>query len=359
MIFQPGIAILCGPTGIVVDVLHDELGLIGHFQRGVSLTAIVGPEPEAVRLLREIRENELALDFELDIGLTGTDLSLFISGFRTERGIQLIGTTEPLTRESLFHELTGQQVSNSGPESKVVFSRDALLAITAHDLRNHLNGILAADQYLLVDAAASLEAEHVTLLRAIESSSQAMFRLIDDVLEVSTMQSASTRLDLKSTDILTLIGKSLSLNQREADRKKVRLEFAPPEAVPPIEVDPLRINRVMNSLLTTSIDLSTAGGTIRISVAAQDERVVISVRAMKTVLSPDAFRSIFDPNYRGIEGLSGKARTALAFELMSWIMEEHGGEIRVESDADSALKTTLTLPISAHRAEPMTKSHQG
>src|SRR5205814_9114055 len=125
------------------EVLHDELGLMSCFQPGVSLTAIAEPGslPEAVRLLREIRENKLALDFKLDIALTGTVLSVFISGYRTGRGIHLIGTKEPLTRESLFHELVGWQVSNSGPESKVAFSRDALLAITAHDLRNHLNGI--------------------------------------------------------------------------------------------------------------------------------------------------------------------------------------------------------------------------
>lgn len=361
MASQAAIAVLCRSDGTFIDVLHDELGLTSCFQPGASITAIVEPGslPEAVRLLREIREGKLVLDFHLDIALADTLVSLFVCGYQTDRGVHLIGAREPLTRESLFRELTGltDQGSHGKPASGSKYNKEvflyfnALLAVTAHDLRNHLNGILAASQYLLEDAVALLEPEHVTLLRSIESSSRATFGLIDDVLEVSTMELANKGCDLRPTDILALIKKSLSLSLAHADRKKVSMELVPPEAVPLIVADPVQIGRAIDTLLTNTIESSSPAGKIEISVAVKAERLMIAVRVEKTAWSAVRLRSLFQPSQSSIQGV--KAVTVLGFRIMSRIVTDHGGAIHVDGDAGTGLTITVALPISGGQSKTL------
>ena len=365
---QTAIEILCRVDGTVIEVLRDELGLAPCFPPGGSLTAAVEPGclPDAVRFLRAIREDRSALDCRLRIALPTEVIPLFFLGYQNDGGITIAGARELLSREQLVQDLTrsmdrsaqGFQESHPNPEDRGDLHRDALLALTAHDLRNHLNGILAASQYLLEDAATLLEAEHVTLLQSIESSGRSMFDEIDEVLEASAIESGNVKPDLKPINVLALIKKNISSNQARAERKKVRLELMAAEALPPIMADPIRVNRVVEILLTRSIDACSAGGRIEIAVGVRDQNVVLSVRSEKTAFSVEGMQSVFHPDQKLIQGVSGKAGTVLAFRLAQRIVEAHGGTIGVEGDARTGLIFTVTLPIAVEPAESLPRTQQ-
>jgi len=76
-------------------------------------------------------------------------------------------------------------------------------------------------QYLLDDAGYLLDEQHLALLQSIEASSRSMLRLIDDVIELSQIESGKLRLDIQSTDIQPLMNRALLQNQAAAERKKV------------------------------------------------------------------------------------------------------------------------------------------
>jgi K+-sensing histidine kinase KdpD len=343
MDFQLIIAVRCREDGSVIEVLQDDLGLAALFRAGTSLRSIVEPGsvPAAEQFVREIRENGVALEIGLAIRSADASASLFIAGCRTQSGIHLIGTRESLTRETLLRELAS--LSNGAGESGL--TPDALLALTAHDVRNHLNGILAATQYLLDDAAMLLEPEHVTLLRSIESSGRDMFRVIDDVMQVSLLESSATVLDIQPTDVIALVRKTLSSNRSLAERKKVRLELAPATAVPPVAADPARIERVINSLLASITDSTASGGNVEVSFAAKEQQVLLFVRVENSSMSPEQVRAVFDVAYPSMEGV--KPGTVLAFRVISRIVEEHGGSLEVESATEAGFTIRLALPISA------------
>ena len=126
-----------------------------------------------------------------------------------------------------------------------------LLEVAAHDLRNPISGILAAGQYLLDDAGYLLDEQHLALLQSIEASSRSMLRLIDDVIELSQIESGKLRLDIQSTDILPLMNRALLQNQAAAERKKVQLDVEANGGalLPPIDVDPVRIFHAIDSLV--------------------------------------------------------------------------------------------------------------
>jgi K+-sensing histidine kinase KdpD len=343
MASQPTIALLLRPPGVVVKVLRDDLGLESCFALGTSLVSLVegASLPEAVRLLQEIRENGTALDFEIGIVCKSTAVELIFSGYRTERGIHLIAARDTLSRESLLYELTR---SVAEPESAFDLSRDALLALTAHELRNHANGVLAASQYLADDAASLLEPEHMPLLRSIEASGRAMLGVIDDVLEVAGRGPGSWELQLTPTDIFDLIQKQLPLVHAQAEVKRVRLELTPAVEATMVLADPVRVQRVIDTLLNIAVAFANSRAKIEISVAKAGANVETSVVLEKPTQPAERLRAILDPSRREIKGL--KAATVLAFRIMHHIVEQHGGQVRIEGD-DQRMTISVSMRASA------------
>ena len=207
------IAVLCRPNGTVLEVSHDKLGLALDLLPGLAFTSIVEPRslPKAIRYLREIEDNNSASVGELEIVLPQGSSSLFFSGYSTTRGTVLVGCTKRLAAKSGLHclaklarnspgplhdaleEILLREDRKARPEQNLGGPEVSFLRAVAHDLRNPIAGTLAGIQYLLEDAAGSLEEEHSDLLRSIESSSRMALQLIDDMLEISTGQSSDLR----------------------------------------------------------------------------------------------------------------------------------------------------------------------
>ena len=97
------------------------------------------------------------------------------------------------------------------------------LGMANHDLRNPLSAILANCE-LLIDEAAIPGQEQKTTLKAIYSSSQFMLQLLNDVLDVSAIESGSQRLCLEPTDIRSLVEESIALSHPLAQRKGTQIE---------------------------------------------------------------------------------------------------------------------------------------
>jgi signal transduction histidine kinase len=226
-----------------------------------------------------------------------------------------------------------------------------LLEVAAHDLRNPISGILAAGQYLLEDAGYLLDEQHLALLQSIEASSRSMLLLIEDVIELSQIESGKLRLDIQSTDLQPLMNRALLQNQATADRKKVRLEVEADGGalLPPIDIDPVRIFHVIDSLMTHTIRLARAGSKIKIGIGSRAGKAIISLGTDGCGISAAALRSLFHPFRKGrctTPGIQGG--TALAFAKVKRIIEAHGGLMGVQSGdgKEWAIKVSLPLPQS-------------
>src|SRR5437868_2049315 len=135
----------------------------------------------------------------------------------------------------------------AGTHEKGGFDPMQLLEVAAHDLRNPISGILAAGQYLVDDAGSVLDEHHLALLESIDSSGRSMLRLIDDVIELSHIESGTLRLDIQATDIQPLLHRALLSTQPAADRKKVKLDVVAGTngPLPALDIDPARVFRAL------------------------------------------------------------------------------------------------------------------
>jgi signal transduction histidine kinase len=215
-------AVLCRAEGVLAEVIYDEVGLkpVHDFLSLVHSSSL----PKAKRFLKTVLASHSAFDWQLKLSLADGNVPFFFSAAMANPGILIIGTKDPASSkpmpQALFQRtkrhaetlspalqelasvrqakartrrrlrsglsrLNRALEENSDPAgtSKTDAERQRnLIRTLAHDLRNPISGILTASQYLIEDASPLLEAEHVTLLRSIESSSEFILKLITDML---------------------------------------------------------------------------------------------------------------------------------------------------------------------------------
>jgi signal transduction histidine kinase len=236
-----------------------------------------------------------------------------------------------------------------------------LLEVAAHDLRNPISGILAAGQYLADDAGSVLDEHHLALLESIDSSGRSMLRLIDDVIELSHIESGRLRLDIQPTDIQPLLQRAVLSNQPAADRKKIKLDVltAANGFLRAVEIDPARIFRAIDSLVANTIKLSRTGAKIEVSSSSRGGKAMISLRTDGSSIRASDLRALFNPFKKTRLAKTGvESGTALALARIKRIIEVHGGAIRVQAGAGTEWTIQLTLPQSQPATERRAIAHR-
>jgi K+-sensing histidine kinase KdpD len=231
-----------------------------------------------------------------------------------------------------------------------------LLELAAHDLRNPLSGVLSAIQLLIEDAGPVLNADQVLLLRSIESSTQFMLRLVDDMVELPQFGTGDRKLDWRSVEIGLLIEHAVAVNRPLAHTRRIKLEVVVrrPEAV--VNADPVRLARALEALLTSSIRSSDAGCRIELLVDVETEHLVITLRHEAAGRSGTALRSLFDPSFTNrTKRRFSEERTALTLGYARGIVKAHGGTMQQNAGPPGTSSVVISLPVSG-RAKLRTHS---
>jgi signal transduction histidine kinase len=383
------VAVRCGLNGVLKEVIYDQLGLHAELNPGSEFAAIVAPIHlrKATRFLQTVRVTGSALDWELHVALPEGLTPLFFSGCVAGLGVVIIGSREPLsetTRQKIARH-PGRNSNASAPSAKKQDVRKASrskveprvqraaafpgetprsgsetgksllwLEIAAHDLRNPISGILAATQFLIEDASRILQAHQVTLLRSIESSSQFVLRLLQDLSEIPALESGKLEFDFYLTDIGALVESAVLANRPLAASKRVNLELKVERPAPTVLADALKIGHALNTLLSSAVRCSPADAKIEVRVGARAENAVVTLRTEDPGNLARDLTSLFHSS-RGSRkpGLS-EERAALTLGMAKRIVAGHRGTIQVGEDAAKGSVLTLNLPISAD--EPHSKA---
>jgi signal transduction histidine kinase len=387
------LAVLCGPSGALAEVVCDEFGLQQRLAPGKEFSGIVAPfhKRKVSRFWRTLQAGGSALDWELAVTLPRGVVPLFFSGCVSSRGTIIIGTKEPLATASgprnlatlaekhseaigpaiqplhtrregkakaeqrLRRQLArlNQTLVAHGKSAKPNRAQDSradhlrLLEIAAHDLRNPISGILAATEYLIEDASRVLEPHHVALLCSIESSSRLMLRLLQDMLEIPTIGTGKVQLELHPTDIGLLVERAVASNQPLAETRRVRMELSIEKHLPAITADAGKLTHALDGLLTSVIRSSHLGSRVELTAAAQTTNIVISLRHEASSDSVDTLKALFHPPHadRPKRGLSDE-RAALTLALVRRIVEAHHGKVLFETGPKQESSITLSLPAA-------------
>jgi signal transduction histidine kinase len=229
--------------------------------------------------------------------------------------------------------------------------KNGFLGMAAHDLRNPLGVIMGYSDFLLTMHRKTMKKEELEIIEMIRSSSKFMRSLINDLLDISTIESGRLDLDRRSTDIVRLVEANVGLNVVLAGQKQMTLEFAIDGQVPRLDVDARKMEQVLNNLISNAIHYAPQGTSIRVRVghvvpAAGPAEVTISVEDEGPGIAPEDILKLFRPFGRArTVSTGGERSTGLGLAIARRIVEGHGGRIWIESEIGRGSTFFVAFPV--------------
>jgi len=223
--------------------------------------------------------------------------------------------------------------------------KNHMLGMAAHDIRNPLGIILGYAQFLQVDAGPSLSAEHRAFLDAITQSSEFILGLVEQLLDISTIESGKLNIERAPVDLGRLAMSHVELIGILAARKSIRITLECPRESIIVNVDGSKIEQVLSNLTGNAIKFSTPGTSILVRVTATPTRAEFSVEDEGPGIPRDELNRLFRPfSTTSVRATNGERSTGLGLAIARRIIEGHGGEITVDSEVGKGSTFRVSLP---------------
>ena len=225
--------------------------------------------------------------------------------------------------------------------------KEEFLATLSHELRTPLNAILGWVQMLRSDLLTPARARQA--VDVIGRNAHLQSQLIEDILDVSRIITGKLEIERATVSIRQIIETALAGIAPAADAKSLALEQRIPADLPPIEGDAKRLHQVLNNVLSNAVKFTPEGGSIALSCEFDRERLTIQVRDSGTGIAPEFLPFVFD-RFRQADSRSTRAHGGLGLGLAitRHLVEQHGGQIRAESDGlGKGTTIVLHLPVAA------------
>ncbi len=224
-------------------------------------------------------------------------------------------------------------------------ARRDLFASISHDLRTPLASIRVMVE-ALSDGVVSDEATSTRYLRTISSEIQRLSALIDDLFELTTIESGELRLNLETLLVEDLVAEAIDIFRPQTERAGIVLRFEPGGPTPPVRADAQRLNRVLCNLLQNAIRHTPGDGIIVLRTAATPGAVQVAIEDTGEGIPASDFARIFDRFYRGDKARSRDGGSGLGLSIARGIVEAHGGRIWVQPTPGSGATFAFTLPVN-------------
>ena len=217
--------------------------------------------------------------------------------------------------------------------------KSRFLASMSHDLRTPMNAIIGYTRILLRRSKDALEPRQYRNLENIETSSQNLLSLINDILDLSKIEAGRIDLEPEAVDLKQLATECIasveSLVKSEVQLKRQL------EDVNPVHTDADRIRRVVMNLLSNALKF-TEQGSIILSLKPVDGWIELSVADTGMGIPPEDLPHIFD-EFRQVEGGKAQEGTGLGLSIAKKSMELLGGTIEAESEVGKGTVFTVRI----------------
>jgi two-component system phosphate regulon sensor histidine kinase PhoR len=222
--------------------------------------------------------------------------------------------------------------------------RQEFVANVSHELRTPLSLIKSATE-TLIDGAKDDPASLTRFLQIIDKHSNRLALLIDDLLLLSTLDSGVLRLNKQPLAIKSTVQEAIDDLRQRALTRDVTLENLVPAGLI-VLADNDRMRQVISNLVDNAIKYGRPGGTTKVGGRAlEDGRIEVSVADDGPGIPFDAQARIFERFYRVDKARSREqGGTGLGLAIVKHVIQAHGGEVRLTSDASTGSIFILTLP---------------
>jgi signal transduction histidine kinase/ActR/RegA family two-component response regulator len=249
------------------------------------------------------------------------------------------------------HQLRMRDLLDRLAES--VRTRDQFLAMLGHELRNPLAAIHTATELLLRSPAQAQRPGTI-----IARQTRKLSRLVDDMLEVSRVESGKIALRRAIVDLRECVERSVEAAAPQAERAGLSLSVSvAPEPVP-VDGDPVRLEQVVGNLLSNAVKYTPSGGKVTVVVERVGDAAVLRVSDTGVGVDPANLDRIFEPFAQISTSLDrSQGGLGLGLSLVRGLVALHNGSVQARSEGiGRGTELEVRLPVSLSRAESVAPS---
>jgi two-component system sensor histidine kinase/response regulator len=244
-------------------------------------------------------------------------------------------------------ELVEQQKDLVSQLSKANAAKDRFLGMCAHDLRNPLSSIRGLAELMDEDALGPLTGEQKEVVRTIHGASQSMLQLVNELLDVATIEAGHLKLEKAPTRIADIVERSVHLSKIEAAKKSTKVEMVHGESDPVVEVDVNKIRQVVDNLISNAVKYSPKGSIVTVLIHSNQEVAGFAVRDNGPGIPENERHKLFkDYGRLSTVPTGGEKSTGLGLAICRKIVEAHNGTIGANNITGRGAEFVVSLPLA-------------
>jgi signal transduction histidine kinase len=222
--------------------------------------------------------------------------------------------------------------------------KSEFIANVSYELRTPLNTIIGFAELLNGNYFGELNERQSEYSDGILDSSNRLLSLINDILDLATIESGHMALELETVDLHELLTAVLGLSREWITKKNLKLEFDCPDGIGSISADERRLKQALFNILSNAVKFTPENGTIGIAAQRGRNRVSISFTDTGIGISDEDQSRVFARFERGSSAEARRSGAGLGLSLVKSFIELHGGEVALESRPGVGTKVTCVLP---------------
>jgi two-component system, sensor histidine kinase and response regulator len=243
-------------------------------------------------------------------------------------------------------QLVEQQKHLVDQLSKANAAKDRFLGMCAHDLRNPLSSIRGLAELMVEDAIGVMTPEQKEIVQTIHGASQSMLQLVNELLDVATIEAGHLKLEKTPVSIVEIVERSVHLSNIEAAKKNTKIEIVKTATDPIVDVDRNKIRQVVDNLINNAVKYSPRGSIITVLIHANATVAGFAVRDSGPGI-PESERHKLFKDYGTLSSVptGGEKSTGLGLAICRKIVEAHNGTIGVDNIPGRGAEFIVSLPL--------------
>jgi len=225
--------------------------------------------------------------------------------------------------------------------------KSEFLANMSHELRTPLNVIIGFSELMRDELPGKINDEQRQCFDDILSSSKHLLNLINEVLDLSKIESGKAEFRLTNLALTEIIESLARTMLPILASRQQNLDVEIEDGLPLVYADKAKVNEVLLNLLSNATKFTPDGGRLKIEAVREDNWCQVSVIDSGVGIKQEDQEQIFEPFYQLDNPLTReKSGTGLGLTIVKQIIEKHGGQICVESEYGKGSRFTFTLPLA-------------
>jgi signal transduction histidine kinase len=353
MLGSPLIALSLAPVMLVGWLWGLYAGLLA----GVSLTALnallfYATEPQWEKVLMRGGPGHLALIF---IGGVIGWLSQLLQRLRLQS--QLLIDERQALKNQIAERRRAEAALQTAKEAAEAanHAKSAFISMVSHELNTPMGQITGYIDLLIARAAGPLTEEQLLFLRTILVNVERMSALVNDLAEISQIESGNFRLRCRALSLREVLDEVVPLHYSQIEKKAQTLQIEVAPELPAVLADRGRLIQILTNLLSNAHKYTPSQGHIAIQANPVAGLRAVHIRVQDTGIGikPEDQAKIFEKFYRSNDPESHEIEgTGLGLAIVKLLVEAHGGHIWCESKLRSGTAIHCTLPAASATAVP-------